>query len=89
LLEAVPFLLVFLALCYEAVIVRHWYWQALFWPGLLFAFYVHYLGAYYYPCGFNVLPGNIDRQPERLWDWTNGELARCAADLASRLMPIH
>lgn len=86
LLEAVPFLIVFLALCYETMIVRHWYWQVLFWLGLVVSAYIHYLGAYYYPCGFNALPINVDTQPGRLWDWANGELARCTSTWVNRLI---
>lgn len=86
LLETVPLLIVFLALCYEAVIAQHWYWQILFWPSVLFSIYTHYLGAYYYPCGFNVLPVDIRIQPGRLWDWHDGELARCTRSMVDHLL---
>lgn len=47
--------------------------------------YLHYLGAYYYPCGFNTMPNDINRHPERLWSVRDGEIARCSSRLYERI----
>jgi hypothetical protein len=41
--------------------------------------YPQWLGATFYPCGFNSRPDAIDHHPERLWDVGDGELSRCSA----------
>jgi hypothetical protein len=41
--------------------------------------YPQWLGATFYPCGFNSYPNAIDQHPERLWDVADGELTRCTA----------
>ena len=40
---------------------------------------VQFLGAAVYPSGWNVDPQDIDRAPQRLWDWSDSELSRCIA----------
>ena len=47
--------------------------------------YAHYLGAFYYPCGFDTVPNEINAHPERLWDVRHGEIARCSSKLFERL----
>jgi hypothetical protein len=88
LIETLPMLIAFLALCWEQVIAPRWYLQALFWPAVLVSFYTHYLGAYYYPCGFNNLPQHIDLQTWRLWDWQDSELTRCTRSLLEMLLVV-
>lgn len=38
---------------------------------------VQAVGAFCFPSSFNAVPGNIDRQHERLWNWRDTELTRC------------
>ncbi len=38
---------------------------------------VQFLGAAVYPSGWDVDPQDIDRSPERLWNWSDSELTRC------------
>ena len=89
LIETLPMLTIFLALCWEQVIAPRWYLQVLFWPAVLVSFYTHYLGAYYYPCGFNNLPQHINVQTWRLWDWQDSELTRCTRSLLEVLRIVH
>jgi hypothetical protein len=49
------------------------------------SFYVHFLGAYYAPCGFDSVPNDINKHPERLWSVRDGELARCSSKLFDRI----
>jgi hypothetical protein len=41
--------------------------------------YIQWLGATYYPCGFDTEPNGIDQHPERLWQVADGEISRCTA----------
>lgn len=36
------------------------------------------LGAAVYPSGWNQVPRSVDRDPERVWSWSDTELGRCA-----------
>ncbi|HEV7427631.1 MAG TPA: hypothetical protein VGQ46_14805 [Thermoanaerobaculia bacterium] len=47
--------------------------------------YVHMLGAFYYPSGFETQPNDINSHPERLWSVRDGEIARCSAKFAARI----
>jgi hypothetical protein len=85
LLEIVPVLTIGLALCWENVVAGRRWLQAVFGVTVIVSFYTHYLGAFYYPCGFNSVPQNIDLQLGRLWSWTDGELARCTRSLVGML----
>lgn len=38
---------------------------------------VQAIGAFCYPSSFNAVPGDIDRQHERLWSWRDSEITRC------------
>jgi hypothetical protein len=48
-------------------------------------FYIHFLGAFYYPCGFDTVPNEINAHPERLWDFRETEVRRCSARLFERV----
>ena len=76
LMEMIPGLTILLALGWEQWITRHGIALCLFW--LLFAAsaYIHFLGAVYYPSGWNDRPVSVDRQPDRLWDWRDTEVSR-------------
>ena len=43
----------------------------------LLSIFVQFLGAFYYPGGFNWTPDNVDFHPQRLWQVKDSELARC------------
>lgn len=53
--------------------------QLSFWPLLAISLYIQFLGAVYFPCGWNASPVDVDRAPERLWDFYDTELSRCQA----------
>lgn len=79
LIEAVPALVILLAVTWEEWI-RLRAWRITLAAGLAaVSVYVQWLGATYYPCGFNVDPDNVDDHPQRLWDVQQGEIARCTA----------
>lgn len=85
LIEAVPMLTIFLAVWWESPIGQRRVSQLLFALGAVASIYVSFLGAYYYPSGFNFLPGHINLQPWRLWDWGDSELTRLTQGLLQRL----
>ncbi len=85
LLEIVPVLSIGLALCWENVIAGRRWLQVVLGLTVIVSLYMHYLGAFYYPCGFNSVPQNINLQLDRLWSWTDGELARRTRSLVGML----
>lgn len=85
LIELIPMLIIFLAVCWERVIVNYWYLKSIFLCFLLVSVYIHFLGAFYYPSGFNWIPNNIDHHPERLWDVKDAEIAGCTKKLLQDL----
>lgn len=78
-------LTIFLAVWWESPIGQRRILQLLFALSAVASIYVNFLGAYYYPSGFNFLPGHINLQPWRLWDWGDSELARLTQGLLQRL----
>jgi hypothetical protein len=62
-----------------------------FLPLALIGLYIQFLGAAYFPCGWNATPVDVDRAPERLWDWRDTEIGRChrrfLADARTALAP--
>jgi len=76
LMEMIPGLTLLLALAWEQWIARHWASIALFFVLVAGSTYIHFLGAVYYPSGWNDRPVSVDEQPERLWDWRDTELSR-------------
>lgn len=77
LIELVPMLMLFLAVCWERYIYRHKLAQFIFAVLAIFSVYVHFLGMYIYPSShFDSDPNNIDQHPERLWSVTDSELTR-------------
>jgi hypothetical protein len=87
LIDLIPFLTIFTALCWEQFIARRWYRKAIFFSLVAVSVYFHFLGSYYYPSGFNTIPGNIDYETARLWDVRDSELARCTRKLGQDLQP--
>ena len=88
LIELLPGLTVLLALAWERKIATRWRLQVAFWPTVLASFYIHFLGAFYYPSDWNYSPRSVDRDRARLWDVRDTELRRLQAqfgrDLQSR-----
>lgn len=77
LLETVPIVMVFMALGFGEVTRGGWPMKGLFGLLALVSVFVHWLGAVWYPQGFNMHPNSINLFPERLWDFSDGELMRC------------
>jgi len=77
LIEISPMLIIFLAKSWEKVINIKYYLKVTFICFSLFAFYVHFIGAFYFPSGFNRYPGDVDHYPERLWDLKDTQISRC------------
>ncbi len=75
LIEMIPALTLLLAIAWEQWLVWRWWRIALFAPLAVASIYIHFLGAWYYPSGWNGTP-NIDRNTHRLWDVRDTELAR-------------
>lgn len=43
----------------------------------LFSVFVQVVGAFYYPAGlWDALPTNVDKHPERVWDWRDTQILR-------------
>jgi hypothetical protein len=40
--------------------------------------WVQHLGATRFPCSWNKSPVHVDRAPERVWSWSDTQIARCA-----------
>jgi len=77
LIELLPMLIIFLALSWEKFIKKNKYLKAIFILFLFISLYIHFLGAYYYPCGFDYSPNNIDYNVGRLWDVKDSQIVRC------------
>jgi len=75
--ETAPALTIFLAVYWEKVIDKKAYLRVPFLLLLSVSVYFHFLGAFYYPSGFNWYPDDIDKDPKRLWNVKDSELTRC------------
>jgi len=78
--ECVPALVILLAVGWERIFASSRVAQAVLALFAAVSLYVHFLGAFYYPCGFDEVG-----HPERLWDVRRGELAQCSAKLLGRI----
>lgn len=78
LLECIPILMVFMALAWNRTMAGNRPVMVLFGLLLAISVFFNFLGAVYYPQGFNMHPNSINLYPERLWDMADGELVRCA-----------
>jgi len=74
--ELVP-LAIFLAVGWERFYRDRRFLYPLLGIAAVASLYIHFLGAYYAPCG-------PDDQ-KRLWSWTGGELARCSEKFTGRI----
>jgi hypothetical protein len=77
--EMVPLLILLLALSWEHWISRRRVWIGAFAALGAVSVYFHFLGALYYPSGWNERPVNVDRQPSRVWNASDTELRRLQA----------
>jgi hypothetical protein len=78
LIETVPALTILLARAWERFVARRRLLTASFALLALLSVCVHFLGAFYYPSGFNWDPNLIDQHPERLWRIRGTEILRCS-----------
>jgi hypothetical protein len=79
--EAMPLFAVALAAALEWVRnrrppVRHLF-AAVFSLAISWSITGQALGAWCHPSGWESIPNDIDRHPERLWDWHDSEITRC------------
>jgi hypothetical protein len=79
LIELTPGLMLLLARAWPAFVEPRPLMRVVFMVTLLLSIYVHGIGADAAPCGFDDEPNNIDLHHERLWDITDGEIARCTS----------
>jgi hypothetical protein len=78
--ECVPALTILLALGWERLFARSRAARVVLALFAATSFYVHLLGAFYYPSGFDEVG-----HPELLWSVRRGEIARCSAKLLGRI----
>ena len=83
--ELVPFLVILLAVGWERLFSSRRALYPLLGLAAVVSLYIHFLGAFYYPSGFETVPNEINAHPERLWSWRDGEIARCSARFAQRI----
>jgi hypothetical protein len=89
LIDAVPALILVLAVGWQHVIAPRAWARGLFMLAALASIYVHGLGAATAPCGFDDDPDNIDAHHARLWDVANAEVIRCTLLEAAALQHAH
>ena len=80
--EIVPLLTILLAIYWEKYIVvcpkkSFIIFKVALYSLTLYSIFIHFLGAFYEPCGFNYFPNSIDRHLERLWDLKDSQISRC------------
>jgi hypothetical protein len=78
--ECVPALTILLAIGWERIFSPSIVVRTVMAAFAAFSLYTNFLGAFYYPCGFDVIG-----HPERLWVVRNGEIALCSAKLLDRI----
>src|SRR5207248_2643598 len=88
LIEMLPMLVLFGAAAWEVGIVRGWALKSLYVMMVIASVYLHLLGAYYYPSGFNASPVNVDVDQTRLWNWRDTEITRCHARFMADLRQV-
>jgi hypothetical protein len=74
--DFLPVLMIFLAESWDTYIAKRRWTLALFWVLLAFSVYVNFLGAFFYPSGFDWEPDNTDFHPARYWS-LDTEITRC------------
>lgn len=84
LLEAVPGLILLVALAWSELLQKSIRWRTVFLVLLGFSAYVQFLGAFVYPSEFS---GNLDLELGRLWDVRESELVLCTKKLFGKSSP--
>jgi hypothetical protein len=56
-------------------------WRPAFLAAAALSVYIHGLGAYFYPSGWNGSPENVDVSAARVWQVRDNELGRCQSML--------
>jgi hypothetical protein len=77
LIDIIPVLMLVLAVSWDVLVAPHASLRTAFSVALLASIYIQGLGATTAPCGYDDDPNNINYHHERLWDISNGEIARC------------
>ncbi len=75
--DAIPIFAVFLAFTLDWAWTRCRPWLVVCAASILISVIIQTIGAFCYPSSWNVDPIDIDRAPERAWNWTDSELTRC------------
>ncbi|MBU1164555.1 glycosyltransferase family 39 protein [Patescibacteria group bacterium] len=76
-IETIPIWMIFLVLSWEKIIVKNKYLIGFFLLLTIISVYFNFLGTFYFSCGFNNVPNNIDKNTERLWQVKDTQLIRC------------
>jgi hypothetical protein len=76
LIETAPILIIFLMEAWQRLLHKHLPLNLLFCLLVLTSVYIQFLGALYYPGGFNTSPTDIDTDRPRLWQIRDTELIR-------------
>jgi hypothetical protein len=75
--ELVPILVIASALAWQQWVCKYAFARWTFAVAIAYCFYIHFLGALYYPTShFNPDPVDIDNDQRRLWSVSDGEIAR-------------
>jgi hypothetical protein len=77
-----------IAVCWERLVTPYVSVRAAFSVALLASIYIQGLGAATAPCGYDDDPNNINYHHERLWDISNGEIARCTQMQANAISSL-
>ncbi|HEX4337281.1 MAG TPA: hypothetical protein VH062_15300 [Polyangiaceae bacterium] len=65
-------------------IARHAALRRSIWAAALFGIAVEAVGAFTWECGWHLFPAWLDYRPDRLWDYRDPEIVRCAKLLAEK-----
>jgi len=84
-IESIPVLFIFLYFAYEKYIIKKGVFRLFFLILVLKSVYIHLLGAFVYPAGFNFESDNIDNNKERLWKWKDSQIDRCTKKLIGKI----
>ncbi|RMF97545.1 MAG: hypothetical protein D6734_01925 [Candidatus Schekmanbacteria bacterium] len=76
LIDIIPILCIVGAFYSQNFISKKWL-KAIFILFLVLSIFVQILGAFNYPAGWNNIPQNIDKSPERNWDFLDNQILRC------------
>jgi hypothetical protein len=75
--DVIPLFAILFAFGLEWALQRARLLAAIMTAAVLWSVFVQAVGAFCYPSTWNLLPLNVDKHHERLWDWRDTELRRC------------